>query len=162
MLPTLAEVLGARMLKHYAKLNDFLLEHAPSGPFLFDEFGWAEAVFTPFFVRFWFLKYAGSCLAVEVPVAPGHCRLDGLAGHPAPVHLRRENPSCLRGPAARGHDVPLPVGEPASSFRWMAARMNQQARTSFRHARRVRDTLSGGGARRPVVGARVFPGRGIS
>ena len=45
------------MLKQYARLNDFLVEHAPEGPFLFEEFGWAETVFTPFFMRFWFLEY---------------------------------------------------------------------------------------------------------
>ena len=27
----------------------------PSGPFLFEAFGWAEAVYTPLFMRFWFL-----------------------------------------------------------------------------------------------------------
>jgi glutathione S-transferase len=45
------------MLEQYARLNDFLLEHSPSGPFLYEEFGWAEAVFTPLFMRFWFLEY---------------------------------------------------------------------------------------------------------
>jgi glutathione S-transferase len=43
------------MLRQYARLNDFLAEHAPDGLFLFDEFGWAEAAFTSFFMRFWFL-----------------------------------------------------------------------------------------------------------
>lgn len=51
------EALKEGMLKQYARLNDFLLEHSKSGPFLFDQFGWAEAVFTPFFMRFWFLEY---------------------------------------------------------------------------------------------------------
>jgi len=46
------------MLKQYARLNDFLVEHGVSrGPFLFDDFGWAETVFTPLFMRFWFLEY---------------------------------------------------------------------------------------------------------
>jgi glutathione S-transferase len=45
------------MLLQYAKLDAFLLEHAPSGPFLFDGFGWAETVYTPFFWRFEFLPY---------------------------------------------------------------------------------------------------------
>jgi len=41
----------------YAKINDFLAYHNPEGTYLFDSFGWAEAVFTPFFVRFAFLDY---------------------------------------------------------------------------------------------------------
>ena len=45
------------MLDRYAWLNDFLVQHSPSGPFLFEDFGLAEAVFTPFFMRFWFLEY---------------------------------------------------------------------------------------------------------
>ena len=48
------DTLREGMLKQYAQLNDFLLEHAPESPFLFDEFGWAETVFTPFFQRFGF------------------------------------------------------------------------------------------------------------
>lgn len=55
--PERRDALRAGMLKQYERLNEFLLEHAPSGPFLFDQFGWAEAVFTPFFMRFWFLEY---------------------------------------------------------------------------------------------------------
>src|SRR5690606_30981827 len=45
------------MLGHFDRFNDFLLQHNPSGTFLFDRFGWAEAVFTPLFMRFWFLEY---------------------------------------------------------------------------------------------------------
>lgn len=45
------------MLGELARLNDFLLEHAPAGPFLHERFGWAETVFTPLFMRFWFLEY---------------------------------------------------------------------------------------------------------
>jgi glutathione S-transferase len=45
------------MLAQYAKLDAFLQEHAPAGPFLFDAFGWAEAVYTPFFWRFEFLAH---------------------------------------------------------------------------------------------------------
>lgn len=45
------------MLAQYARLDAFLREHAPAGPWLFDRFGWAETVFTPFFVRFAFLDY---------------------------------------------------------------------------------------------------------
>ena len=46
-----------RMLREYRKLNDLLVNYAPGDVFVFEEFGWAEAVFTPFFMRFWFLEY---------------------------------------------------------------------------------------------------------
>jgi glutathione S-transferase len=45
------------MLEQYASLDDFLVQHSPERSFLFEEFGWAEVVFTPFFMRFWFLEY---------------------------------------------------------------------------------------------------------
>jgi glutathione S-transferase len=45
------------MLESYRRIDDFLVEYSPSGPYLFDDFGWAETVFTPLFVRFWFLEY---------------------------------------------------------------------------------------------------------
>jgi len=51
------DVLKQGMLRQYARLNDFLMEHAPSGTFLHEAFGWAETVFTPLFMRFWFLEY---------------------------------------------------------------------------------------------------------
>lgn len=46
-----------KMLDQYAQLDAFLREHAPQGPFLFGNFGWAEMVFTPLFMRFWFLEF---------------------------------------------------------------------------------------------------------
>ena len=46
-----------KLLGHYRDINGFLMEHNPGGTYLFDEFGLAEAVFTPIFKRFWFLDY---------------------------------------------------------------------------------------------------------
>lgn len=46
-----------KLLGLFAGLNDFLLEHNPDGTYLFSRFGLAEAVFTPIFMRFWFLDY---------------------------------------------------------------------------------------------------------
>lgn len=46
-----------KILGLYHDLNDFLVEYNADGTFLFDEFGLAEAVFTPVFERFWFLDY---------------------------------------------------------------------------------------------------------
>lgn len=46
-----------RMLAEYRTLNGLLVDYAPGDTFFFDKFGWAECVFTPFFMRFWFLDY---------------------------------------------------------------------------------------------------------
>ena len=46
-----------RTLKGFADLDDFLRQWSPDGTFLFEDFGLAEAVFTPIFMRFWFLDY---------------------------------------------------------------------------------------------------------
>jgi glutathione S-transferase len=46
-----------KLLAIYARIDDFLCEHHPGGTWLFDDFGLAEAVFTPMFMRFWFLHY---------------------------------------------------------------------------------------------------------
>lgn len=87
----LRESLRAGLLKQYAQLNDFLLEHAPSGPFLFDEFGWAETVFTPFFMRFWFLEYYED---FELPADERYARvrrwIDACVAHPAAQQVTRE------------------------------------------------------------------------
>ncbi|HSA69901.1 MAG TPA: glutathione S-transferase family protein [Burkholderiales bacterium] len=56
-IPARRDVLREAMLTQYARLNAFLVEHAPSGVYLFEDFGWAETVFTPLFMRFWFLEY---------------------------------------------------------------------------------------------------------
>ena len=56
-LSSSCEALREAMHKQYARLNDFLQQHAPESVFLFEDFGWAEVVFTPFFMRFWFLDY---------------------------------------------------------------------------------------------------------
>lgn len=45
------------MLKRYREINDILVNYAPGETFFFDRFGWAEVVFTPMFMRFWFLEY---------------------------------------------------------------------------------------------------------
>jgi glutathione S-transferase len=90
--PARREALREGMLEQYAQLNDFLLHHATrGGPFLFDEFGWAEAVFTPFFERFWFLEY------YEDFALPGEARyarvrewVDACIAHPAAQQVTKE------------------------------------------------------------------------
>jgi glutathione S-transferase len=74
------------MLTQYQQLNDFLVVHAPRGPYLFDEFGWAEAVFTPFFMRFWFLEYYED---FQLPDDTHYAR------------VRRWIAACLKHPAAQ-------------------------------------------------------------
>lgn len=89
--PTQREALKQNMLKHYAKLNDFLLEHSPNSTYLFEEFGWVETVFTPFFMRFWFLEYYEG---FELPEEEGFARVrqwrDACLAHPAAQQTSKE------------------------------------------------------------------------
>ena len=83
--------LRASMLRQYARLDDFLMQHAPRGPFLFDEFGWAETVFTPFFVRFAFLEYyEGFELPDEPPYRRVRTWIEACLRHPAAQQVSRE------------------------------------------------------------------------
>jgi glutathione S-transferase len=79
------------MLKQYEKLDEFLRHHSPDGPFLFDGFGWAETVFTPFFMRFWFLEYYEG---FQLPQASGYarvqCWIDACLAHPAAQQVCKE------------------------------------------------------------------------
>lgn len=61
-----------KLLGLYRTMDDFLQAHSPEGPFLFDSFGLAEAVFTPMFKRFWFLDYYED---FELPDAPEYARV---------------------------------------------------------------------------------------
>ncbi|MFZ6820065.1 glutathione S-transferase family protein [Undibacterium sp. Ji22W] len=89
--PARRQTLNDNMLKQYAKLNDFLLEHSLNGTFLFEEFGWAETVFTPFFMRFWFLEYYED---FELPDAQSFARVrlwrDACLAHPAAQQTSKE------------------------------------------------------------------------
>ena len=79
------------MLRLYARLDAFLMEHSPSGTFLFEDFGWAETVFTPFFARFWFLEYYED---FDLPADPGCARVrrwrDACLAHPAAQQVTKE------------------------------------------------------------------------
>jgi glutathione S-transferase len=89
--PARRDALRAGMLQQYERLNDFLLQHSPPGPFLFEDFGWAEAVFTPLFMRFWFLDYYEN---FELPADPRYARVrqwvDACIAHPAAQQVTRE------------------------------------------------------------------------
>ncbi|MCL4801037.1 MAG: glutathione S-transferase family protein [Burkholderiales bacterium] len=79
------------VLERYGELNDFLLEHSPSDPFLFEAFGWAETVFTPLFARFWFLEYYED---FRLPAGPRYTRVrrwvDACLAHPAAQQATKE------------------------------------------------------------------------
>jgi glutathione S-transferase len=83
--PARRESFREAMLAEYAWLDDFLAWQNPEGTFLFSDFGLAEAVFTPMFVRFWFLEYYED---FDLPE-------DGFA------RVRRWRAACLAHPAAQ-------------------------------------------------------------
>jgi glutathione S-transferase len=80
-----------RLLKSYADIDAFLREHNPDGTFLFEEFGLAEAVFTPIFMRFWFLDYYEG---FDLPEGEAFDRVrrwrDACLAHPAAQQVTRE------------------------------------------------------------------------
>ena len=91
------------MLEQYARLNDFLVEHNPSGTYLFEDFGWAETVFTPMFMRFWFLEYYED---FDLPDEDGYARVrrwrDACLSHPAAQQVTSERIVKLYYDYARG------------------------------------------------------------
>ncbi len=89
--PDEREAFRQGMLDRYARLNDFLLEHNPSGMYLFEDFGLAETVFTPFFMRFWFLEYyEGFDLPPEERYARVRKWRDACVAHPAAQQVTKE------------------------------------------------------------------------
>lgn len=89
--PGRREAFRDSLLQLYAQLNDFLLEHSPSGTYLFESFGWAETVFTPLFMRFWFLEYFED---FALPPDPRFARVrswrEACLAHPAAQQVNRE------------------------------------------------------------------------
>lgn len=106
------------MLEQYARLSDFLGEHAPAGPFLFDDFGWAEVVFTPMFMRFWFLEYyEGFSLPDEPRFARVRRWVDACLAHPATQQVTSEQIVKLYYDYAKGAgNGGLLAGRSRSSF----------------------------------------------
>ncbi len=89
--PSLAPDFHRDMLRQYAALNAFLLQHNAQGRYLFEEFGWAEVIFTPFFVRFGFLEYYEG---FELPDDPAYARVrtwrEACLTHPAAQQVTKE------------------------------------------------------------------------
>jgi len=85
------DALRDKLLGLYRTLDGFLSHHSPDGPFLFDDFGWAEAVFTPMFMRFWFLEYYED---FALPEEDAYARVrrwrDACLTHPAAAQVTKE------------------------------------------------------------------------
>ena len=91
------------LLKQYAPLDGFLLEHARAGPWRFDAFGGAETVFTPLFMRLGFLEY---CEDFGLPDVPAYARVrqgvDACVAHPAAQQVTRQEVVKLHHDDAKG------------------------------------------------------------
>lgn len=115
---TQRSTLREALLLQYAQLDRFLLEHAPTGPFLFDRFGWAEAVYAPVFWRFEFLRYYEG---FELPLDGCFDRVrawrDACQAHPAAQQVTAEEVVKLYYDYSLGvGNGALPVGRQRSSF----------------------------------------------
>ena len=80
-----------KLLGLYRDLDDFLRAHNPEGTYLFDDFGLAEAVFTPMLKRFWFLDYYEG---FALPETEDYARVrkwhDACVSHPASDQVSKE------------------------------------------------------------------------
>jgi glutathione S-transferase len=106
------------LLEHYAWLDDFLRHHNPAGTFLFDQFGLADLVYTPMFMRFWFLDYYED---FDLPDTPDFERVrtwrDACIAHPAAQQVGYDEIVKLYYDYAVGvGNGALPEGRARSSF----------------------------------------------
>lgn len=112
------DAFNARLLALYRDINDFLLHENPDGTWLFDAFGLAEAVFTPMFMRFWFLDYYEG---FELPDGAEYDRVrkwrNACLAHPAAQQVTDEEIVKLYYDYALGAgNGALPDGRTVSSF----------------------------------------------
>lgn len=108
----------SKMLDHYRAMNQFLQKHAPDQPFLENDFGWVEAVYTPFFQRFWFLEYYEG---FQVPNTEEFRRVNywvqACLEHPAAQQVTKEEIVKLYFDYALGYgNGAVPEGRQVSSF----------------------------------------------
>lgn len=113
-----AAELREALLGHYRWLNDFLMQWNPEGTWLFDNFGWAEAVYTPLMMRFWFLDYYED---FTLPQGPDYDRVArwraACLDHPAAQQVTPEMIVKLYYDYAVGSgNGALPEGRAVSSF----------------------------------------------
>jgi glutathione S-transferase len=101
----------------FRQLEDFLVWKSPGREFLFETFGLAEAVFTPMFMRFWFLEYyEGFALPMRGFTRVAKWR-DACLAHPAAQQVTREEIIKLYYDYAKGAgNGALPTGRNRSSF----------------------------------------------
>jgi glutathione S-transferase len=78
------------MIAQYRRLNDFLEWQNPAGTYLFNRFGLAETVFTPLFMRFWFLDYYEDFDVVELGLERVRRWRDACLIHPAAQQVCKE------------------------------------------------------------------------
>ncbi|MZR11965.1 glutathione S-transferase family protein [Maritimibacter sp. DP07] len=107
-----------KILGIYRDIDGFLREHNPDGTFLFDDFGLAEAVFTPMFKRFWFLDYYEG---FTLPDTPDYARVrkwrEACMAHPATGQVSEEEIVKLYYDYAKGAgNGALVEGRRVSSF----------------------------------------------
>lgn len=89
--PSRRDEMNENLLSLYRDISAFLTDHNRGGPFLFDQFGLAEAVFTPMFKRFWFLDYYEG---FELPGGADYERVriwrEACMAHPATSQVSEE------------------------------------------------------------------------
>lgn len=89
--PDQRDTYAKKLLAIYHDIDSFLCHNSRKEPFLFDDFGLAEAVFTPMFGRFWFLDYYEG---FELPDTPDYQRVrtwkDACMAHPAAQQVIKE------------------------------------------------------------------------
>lgn len=78
------------VIAQYRRLNDFLEWQNPDGTWLFDRFGLAETVFTPMFMRFWFLEYYENFDVAELGLERVRRWQDACLQHRATQQVSRE------------------------------------------------------------------------
>lgn len=110
--------LRAQLLRCYEDLDRFLSAHARHECWLFDDYGIAELVFTPLFMRFWFVEYYED---FELPRETRFARVrrwrDACIAHPAAQQTSREEIVKLYYDYALGlGNGALPAGRARSSF----------------------------------------------
>ncbi|MFD1341546.1 glutathione S-transferase family protein [Litorisediminicola beolgyonensis] len=106
-----------KLLEVYTKIEGHLEDAGGPGPFLFEEFGYAECVFTPMFMRFWFLDYYEDFTFPESGFARVAAWREACLAHPAAQQVSREEIVKLYYDYAQGSgNGALPEGRTVSSF----------------------------------------------
>jgi glutathione S-transferase len=105
-------------LAEYRWLDAELSHFNPTGPFLFDDIGLAECVYTPMFMRFWFLDYYEG---FTLPDTDDYARVrqwrDACMRHPAAQQVTHDEIVTLYYDYAVGAgNGALPEGRTRSSF----------------------------------------------